>query len=611
MRKDQDSAVEALVEQLIEGGSENMATVFAGLFNLAMRIERERFLGAGHYERTPERRGYANGTRPKKIDTPAGTVRLEVPKTAGHEAPFYPQALERGRRSCRAVMLAVAEMYIKGVSTRDAEAVMREFGLESLSSSQVSRAAKLLDGELDAWRNRPLGEIRYLLLDARYEKVREGGVVRDAAVLSVIGIGPDQRRRVLGVSCALSEAEVHWRAFLETLVARGMRGVAYIVSDDHPGLGAARKAVLGGAVWQRCQYHLAQNAIHHAPNLAIRKAIGKELRRVWNAADGKAAEAELGHLVAAYRDSAPKLADWLETAIPEGLAVFALPERHQKRMRTSSPMERSIQQEIKRRTVKVRVFPNEASLERLVTAILVEIDEKWETTENPTSLGKQRNPTSLGKQRMTDQRRSEFPHIRLLNHVAGNRTAVMTDPSGLHGALASAKREGVSHVSDEARGEMRAFHADFRLEAPEIMDFVEEFDSPWSVTMQTIWPNLIVQREMNTLGVRQIVPRGPHEFAMHWTMFGFQGDDDAMRRHRLRQGNLMGPAGFLGMEDNEAMKFVQDGMKRSLPGGHVVAMEPEIEAGGTDCVISEAAIRAMYKSWREIMGIGQAGETRP
>ena len=375
MRKDHSIALnEALVEQLIEGGSENMATVFAGLFNLAMRIERERFLGAGHYERTPERRGYANGTRPKKIDTPAGTVRLEVPKTAGHEAPFYPQALERGRRSCRAVMLAVAEMYIKGVSTRDAEAVMREFGLESLSSSQVSRAAKLLDGELDAWRNRPLGEIRYLLLDARYEKVREGGVVRDAAVLSVIGIGPDQRRRVLGVSCALSEAEVHWRAFLETLVARGMRGVAYIVSDDHPGLGAARKAVLGGAVWQRCQYHLAQNAIHHAPNLAIRKAIGKELRRVWNAADGKAAEAELGHLVAAYRDSAP---NWLETAIPEGLAVFALPERHQKRMRTSNPMERSIQQEIKRRTQGL----SQRGLARTSGhRHPVEIDEKWRKT---------------------------------------------------------------------------------------------------------------------------------------------------------------------------------------------------------------------------------------
>ena len=371
------------MEQLIESGSEEMASVFAGLFNLAMRIERERFLGAGHYERTPERRGYANGTRPKKIDTPAGTVTLQVPKTADHDAPFYPQALERGRRSCRAVMLAVAEMYVKGVSNRDAEAVMSKFGLESLSSSQVSRAAKLLDEELEAWRNRPLGEIRYLVLDARYEKVREAGVVRDAAVLSAIGIGPDQRRRVLGVSCAISEAEVHWRGFLESLVARGMRGVAYIVSDDHPGLGAARKAVLGGASWQRCQFHLAQNAIHHAPNLAIRKVIGKQLRRVWEAADLKAAEAELARLVKHYHEPAAKLALWLEDAIPEGLTVFSLPERHRKRMRTSNPMERSIQQEIKRRTVKVRVFPNEASLERLVTAILVEIDEKWATSDKP------------------------------------------------------------------------------------------------------------------------------------------------------------------------------------------------------------------------------------
>ena len=383
MRRDQDSALEALMEQLIESGSEEMASVFAGLFNLAMRIERERFLGADHYERTPERRGYANGTRPKKIDTPAGTVTLQVPKTADHDAPFYPQALERGRRSCRAVMLAVAEMYVKGVSNRDAEAVMSKFGLESLSSSQVSRAAKLLDEELEAWRTRPLGEIRYLVLDARYEKVREAGVVRDAAVLSAIGIGPDQRRRVLGVSCAISEAEVHWRGFLESLVARGMRGVAFITSDDHPGLGAARQAVLGGAIWQRCQFHLAQNAIHHAPNLAIRKVIGKELRRVWEAADLKAAEAELARLVTHYREPAAKLALWLEDAIPEGLAVFSLPERHRKRLRTSNPMERSIQQEIKRRTVKVRVFPNEASLERLVTAILVEIDEKWATCDKP------------------------------------------------------------------------------------------------------------------------------------------------------------------------------------------------------------------------------------
>ncbi len=383
MRRDQDNALEALMEQLIESGTEEMASVFAGLFNLAMRIERERFLRVGHFECSSERRGYANGSKPKKLDTPAGTVRLQVPKTAGHEEPFYPQALERGRRSCRAVMLAVAEMYVKGVSSRSAEAVMKEFGLESLSSSQVSRAAALLDDELAAWRNRPLGEIRYLFVDARYEKVREAGVVRDAAVLSAIGVGPDERRRVLGVSCALSEAEPHWRAFLNSLVACGKRGLTFITSDDQPSLGAARQAVLAGVPWQRCQYHLAQNAIHHAPNLKIRKRIGEELRRIWNAPDLEGAQGELKHLLARYADSAPKLARWLEDSVPQGLTVFSLPKAHRRRLRTSNPIERAIQQEIKRRTVKVRVFPNEASLERLVTAILVEIDDKWATTDKP------------------------------------------------------------------------------------------------------------------------------------------------------------------------------------------------------------------------------------
>ena len=381
MRRDQDMVIEAAMEQLIAHGAEDMASVFAGLFDLAMRFERERFLGAGHYERTPQRRGYANGTKPKKVDTLAGTVTVNVPKTAGHGEPFYPQSLERGRRSSRAVMLAVAEMYVKGVSTRDAEAVMKEFGIESLSSTQVSRAAKLLDDELEAWRNRPLGEIRYLILDARYEKVREGGVVRDSAVLSAIGMGPDERRRVLGVSCALSEAEVHWRAFLESLIRRGMRGVQFVVSDDHAGLRAARKAALTGATWQRCQFHLAQNAIHHAPNAAVRKRIGAELRHVWNAPDLPAAAENLRRLVETYRDKASKLATWLEDNVPEGLAVFTLPEGHRRRLRTSNSIERAIQQEIKRRTQKVRVFPNEKSLERLVSAVLVEIDDKWASTD--------------------------------------------------------------------------------------------------------------------------------------------------------------------------------------------------------------------------------------
>ena len=378
-----DTTIARLLEQLIAEGPQAMREVTTTLMNVAMSLEREQFLGAGHYQRDPERRGYANGYKPKRIDTTAGTLHLDVPKTSGSAEPFYPQSLERGRRSCRAVMLAAAEMYVKGVSTRAVEGVLAEFGIEGLSSTQVSRAAKLLDADLEAWRNRALGHFRYIFLDARYEKTREHGVADDCAVLTAIGIDDLGRRRVLGVSIKVSEAEVHWRAFLESLVARGLQGVAFITSDDHAGLKAARKAVLPGARWQRCQFHLAQNAIHHAPNLSVRKSIGEELRAVWNAKTLDVAEAELKALVVRYRKDAPKLANWLETAVPEGLAVFKLPKEHRRRLRTSNPIERSIQQELKRRTQKIRVFPNEASLERLVSAILVEIDETWTASLQP------------------------------------------------------------------------------------------------------------------------------------------------------------------------------------------------------------------------------------
>jgi transposase-like protein len=370
------------MEQLISQGPDCMSGVFGQLFNLAMRLEREQFIDAGLYERTPERRGYANGYKTKRLDTPAGTITLDVPKTRGHDdEPFYPQSLERGRRSCRAVMLAVAEMYVKGVSTRDAEKVMAEFGLKSLSSSQVSRAAALLDKELEAWRTRALGTFCYLMLDARYEKVRQAGVVRDAAVLSAIGIDPEGKRRILGVSVKLSEAEVHWREFLDNLVTRGLRGVTFVVSDDHSGLNAARKAVLSGATWQRCQFHLAQNAIHHAPSRAIKKRIGAELRRIWNADTLDDAKEALARLVESYDKTAPDLAAWLEANVPEGLAVFTLPEAHRRRLRTSNLMERAIQQELKRRTAKIRVFPSQESLLRLASAILAEIDDDWAGTE--------------------------------------------------------------------------------------------------------------------------------------------------------------------------------------------------------------------------------------
>ncbi|QRG05948.1 FAD-dependent oxidoreductase [Xanthobacter dioxanivorans] len=185
--------------------------------------------------------------------------------------------------------------------------------------------------------------------------------------------------------------------------------------------------------------------------------------------------------------------------------------------------------------------------------------------------------------------------------VAGNKSLMLADPSGRHGVMASAKSDAT--VSEDKKKEMRAYKEGMTLEEPRFMNFIDEFDSPWSVTMATIWPNLIVQREMNTLGIRHIVPTGPNEFIMKWTMFGFEGDDEEMTRHRLRQGNLMGPAGFLGLEDNEAIKFVQDGMI-GVPGGeHLVQLDPQVEAGTSDTLISEAAIRAMYRHWRDAMGI--------
>ena len=234
------SMEDLILEHLIEHGPEGMLAAFTAAYNMVMKVERERFIGAGRCERAEGRRAFANGYKRKRIDTPAGTATLSVPKTARHgDTPFHPTALQRGRRCEQAVMAAAATMYLKGVSTRDVEDVLAVMGVESMSATQVSNATKGLDEELERWCSRGLAETRYLILDARYEKVRIDGIVRDAAILTAIGVvldGGDPsvgRRRVLGVYVALSEAEVHWREFLDSLVARGMRGVEYVVSDDH------------------------------------------------------------------------------------------------------------------------------------------------------------------------------------------------------------------------------------------------------------------------------------------------------------------------------------------------------------------------------------------
>lgn len=368
---------ETVMQLLTDAGFDGFAQAFQILINEAMKAERADALRARPYERTDARRGYANGFKPKTVATRIGKIPLRVPQVRGDVA-FYPSALERGARSERALKLAVAEMYVQGVSTRKVTEVMKVLcGLE-VSSTEVSRAATLLDEELTQWRTRPLGEIPYLILDARYEKVRHAGAVVSCAVLLAVGVNPNGKREVLGLSVSLSEAETHWRDFLASLQDRGLHGVRYVVSDDHAGLKAARQARLPGVPWQRCQFHLQQNAMQHVPKVAMRKEVAADLRDVFDAPDRHAADRRLDRAVKKYRDSAPKLADWIQENVPEGLTVFLLPPEHRKRMRTTNMLE-NLNKQIKRRTRVATLFPNETSLLRLVAAVLMEISEEWET----------------------------------------------------------------------------------------------------------------------------------------------------------------------------------------------------------------------------------------
>ena len=375
--RNQTDVIETVLQLLLDHQQDALAEGFRLLVNEAMKAERTYALNAAPYERSEERLGYANGFKPKTVATRLGALTFQVPQVRG-DIDFYPSALEKGLRSERALKLALAEMYVKGISTRKVTDVLEAMcGLE-ISSSQVSRAAAELDLILKQWRERPLGTIRYLILDARYEKVRQNGVVQSCAVLIAIGIDDQGKRSVLGLSCKLSEAEVHWREFLESLQNRGLHGLKAIVSDDHAGLKAAIAARLCGVLWQRCQFHLQRNAMASVPKLDQRAEVARDLRSIFNALDRPEAEARLKTIAEKWAKNAPKLSAWLEANVPEALTVFSLPETHRRRLRTTNSLER-LNQELKRRTRVATIFPSESALERLVTALVMEQSEQWET----------------------------------------------------------------------------------------------------------------------------------------------------------------------------------------------------------------------------------------
>lgn len=369
-----DAALAALLTNGLDGAGEALRI----LVNEASKIERTHYLNAQPHERTADRIDYANGFKPKTVMTRLGQQTFDIPQVRG--GGFYPSALEKGSRTEQALNLALAEMYVQGVSTRKVcDILVKLLGPEvSISSTQVSRAAEKLDTGLAAWRERPLGETPYLFLDARYERVREAGQLVDCAVLVAVGITRDGKRRVLGVSVALSEAEVHWRAFIDSLIRRGLSGVKLIVSDDHAGLKAARRATLPSVPWQRCQFHLQQNAQAYVSRLDQRKPVALRIRSIFNAPDKAEAERLLRQAIDSWKTEAPKLAQWAEENLPEGFTVFALPDAQRTRLRTTNGLER-INREIKRRTRVASIFPNTASCLRLVSALLAECDEEWMT----------------------------------------------------------------------------------------------------------------------------------------------------------------------------------------------------------------------------------------
>lgn len=378
-----------ILNTITQGGLEGLPDALALLINHAMLIERQRHLQASPYQRTPSRQGLANGFKERSLNTRVGPLDLRVPQVRNSERPFYPSALERGQRSERALVIAIAEMYLQGTSTRRVSKILEKLcGLE-ITSTQVSRATAELDDMLASWRQRPIPPIAHLILDARYEKVRVQGVVRSCAVLTAIGVRrQDGHRMILGCSVSLSEAEVHWREFLSSLKARSLHSCSSITSDAHEGLKAAITATYHDVPWNRCQFHLQQNAQAYVPKQSMKEAVAADIRAIFNAEDLTAAQTKLEQAVEKYSHSAPQLAAWMEVNLHEGFTTFAFHEAIRKRLRTSNLCE-ALNKQIRRRTRVAAIFPNTESCLRLVSAILMEISEQWETSKaylNPIHL---------------------------------------------------------------------------------------------------------------------------------------------------------------------------------------------------------------------------------
>ncbi len=378
MADDRMAVLETVRKAIADGDVDFLREGMRALAQAIMEVEVSEITGAAHGERNPDARlTHRNGYRERRWDTRVGTIGLAVPKV--RDGSYFPSLLDPRRRTERALLAVVQEAYVSGVSTRRVDDLVRALGVEGISRSEVSRICAALDAEVEAFRCRPLGETAfpYLWLDATYLKVREAKRVVSMACLVAVGVATTGERRVLGLELSPGNDEGSaWPAFIRGLVERGLHGVRLVISDDHAGLVKAVNQQLLGSGWQRCRVHFTRNAQDLVPRSA-RSMVASAIRSVFEQPDGTAAREQLDRVIDGMARPYPRVAELLTAAEPDLLAHFAFPETHRRQIRSTNPLER-LNKEIKRRTAVVGIFPNRASVIRLVGMILAEQDDEWQ-----------------------------------------------------------------------------------------------------------------------------------------------------------------------------------------------------------------------------------------
>ena len=374
MIRKQSKTTIAELKELLTQDKDFLRPMLAEIVQQVLESEMDEAVGAQKGERTANRLGYRSGYYPRTLITRVGKLELRIPQD--RQGRFRTEVFERYQRSEKALVAALAEMYVQGVSTRKVKAITEELCGHEFSASTISQINKNLDEELAKFSRRRLEEeYPYLVVDARYEKVREDGVIRSRAVLIAIGINRDGRRCILAVDMAQRESQTSWKDFLIGLKKRGLTGVEFVVSDDHMGLKRTITETLPEAVWQRCYVHFLRNALDHLPRKADDDCI-MELRWIYDRRNVNEARRDLATWIGKWGNKYRKLCDWVETNIEETFTFYRLPLQHHKHMKSTNMLER-LNEEIKRRTRVIRIFPNEASCLRLVRALAVETHENW------------------------------------------------------------------------------------------------------------------------------------------------------------------------------------------------------------------------------------------